>query len=50
MEKIIVGKIGFIKEENYQELKKFLNKKDDLFNEQEFCNFNAVLMQRHEYF
>jgi hypothetical protein len=47
MEKIIVEQIGFIKEENYQEIKKFLNKKDDLFNEHEFYNFNAVLMQRH---
>lgn len=50
MEKIIIEQIGYIKEENYQKVKKFFNKKDDLFNEQEFYNFNAVLMQRHEYF
>ena len=50
MEKIIEEEIGFIKEESYQEVKKFLDKKDDFFNKQEFSKFNAVLMQRHEYF
>lgn len=50
MEKLIVEENRFIKEETYQRIKKEMNKKDDFFNKQEFSKFNAVLMQRHEYF
>ena len=42
MEKLIVEKMGFIKEEEYQKVKKILNKKENYFYEHEFCNFNAI--------
>lgn len=42
MEKLIVEKLEIIREEDYQKVKKTLNKKDDYFYEQEFGNFNAI--------
>lgn len=48
MEKLI-KEIGFVKEEDYQKIKKILSKKDDYLYSNELYNFNAVLMQRHEY-
>ncbi len=41
MEKLIVEN-KFIKEKDYQKIKKILNKKDDYFCEHEFANFNAI--------
>lgn len=49
MEKLIVEESEIIKEEDYQRIKQILGKKDDYLFEDELCNFNAVLMQRHEY-
>lgn len=42
MENLIVKRIEIIKEEDYQKIKKKLNKKEDYFYEQEFEYFNAI--------
>lgn len=48
MEKLIVERNGFIKEEIYQRIKKETNKKSDFLNEHEFSDFTAFLMQLHK--
>lgn len=42
MKKLIVERIGIIKEEDYQKIKKEMNKKDDCFYEHELKHFNAI--------
>lgn len=37
-----------IKEEEYQEIKNILNKKDDYYNKEEFLNLMQFLMQHQE--
>lgn len=42
MENLIIERIKIIKEEDYQKIKKKLNKKENYFCEQEFEYFNAI--------
>ena len=42
MEKLIVEGNGFIEEQDYQKIKKILNKKSDYLSEHEFEYFNAI--------
>ena len=43
MEKLIVEKVGFIKEATYQRIKKEMNKKDDYFYKNELMDGKNVI-------
>mgnify|MGYP003289545943 CR=1 FL=1 len=43
MEKLIVEKVGFIKEATYQRIKKEMNKKDDYFYKNELIHGGNVI-------